>query len=690
MVYEIMVLVIIVLLLIYSQQLLKFFTLINLKFKISHPTIAKATQIDRNILIKLAEIEKELYKKRFTRRVIVKDYTSIKKPNLTAYRFYYYQLIDAVHVYVETLYSGSAKIDFNIYFETHYDSKKVTISTNKELFILNSTPEDSILFKKDNLTLEELYNSHLQDRIIKDETIFKKRLSETELREQAVDREHKELNQLAKKSYIKYTNYGFKLNPTFKLFSNAEECSNIIGLNKNSRNSLVVITTIFIAIAITLFIFFTNIEKYKVLNTTELSNTKSELEKFKKRVKSYKGLSKTLPNQTKYTLVDSMKDLDAYLQKSKIKRFIGKPLNGNIEQLSLPCKIPNDLEAIYRWHNGIELILPNRDLFRYKDLQQSYKNFKNTLTKDKHNNLVIAVASKYAYRGLAYDCNNSGIYEYALGSKEVAQKEFYNIKHFLKITSQAYKQKAFYDDFDNIKIDLKKFFKIYRKYLSSKDKERYRKLINYLRKKSNAYTHSSKELKLQLLQEIANTYDSNLTKEAELYLKDSDSDVVSKAIYALGDIGDKNALPSLINFLKSKKQKYRDFALLAIAKIVDSKDASLLEYIYPMLNDKSTLVRLSAYKVIEKIASKNSLLILREHFSKEKPAIKLAIIKIFGKIGAAKEFKLLQTYLKEVKQMDFSAKVKELARGDNPHPKILQYQILRSMAQISSREAKKE
>ena len=108
-----------------------------------------------------------------------------------------------------------------------------------------------------------------------------------------------------------------------------------------------------------------------------------------------------------------------------------------------------------------------------------------------------------------------------------------------------------------------------------------------------------------------------------------------------------------------------------------------------MLKDKSILVRLSAYKVIEKVGSINSLIILRKYFNNEKPAVKLAIVKIFAKIGGDKEFKLLQNYLKEVNKMGFSGKIREVARGADPHPKILQFEIVRAVTQIISRDSKK-
>ena len=686
---EIVALIVIVLLLVYSQQLLQFLNLLNLKFKISNPTIVSPNEIDRDILVELAKLEKFLYKERFTRRVIIKDCTSIKKPDIICYKFYYYQLIDGIHAYIEATVKSPKKVEFNIHFETQYDSNRVAITTNEDNYLLKSIPENIYLFKKDNLPIEKLYRAHLSDREIINETIYKKRLNENDLIHQAVDREQEQISQLARDGYIKYTDYGYKLIPTFKLFRNAEQSCKIIGIDKSSSKVFMILVSLYIAISILFFMAFFFSKEYttKQNNIPKIIDTKSELKQFKERVKSYKGLTITLSTQKAYTIKESMKDLDEYLKQSKIKRFIGKPLTNKIDQSFLPCKMPSDLEEIYRWHNGIELIVPNRDFFRYSDLKKSYLAFKDKL-KENNSDLIFVFASKYEHRGLAYSCSKSGIYEYALNAEGSSHKEFYNFNHFLKITAEAYKQKAFYDDYDTIKIDLKKFFKIYRTYLSRGDIHRYKSLIKYLYQKSNQYRSAPKKLKIELLQEIANSYDSSLIKSAKLYLNDSNPEVVAKAIYALGNIGNKATLPTLIKFLKSKNQQFRDFALLAIAKIVDSKDEGLLEYIYPMLNDKSILVRLSAYKVIEKIASKNSLIVLREHFKEEKHAIKLEIVRIFAKTGGDREFALLKDYLKEVNKMNFSSKIKDISRGNDPHPKILQYEIVRAIAEIASKKKK--
>lgn len=687
---EIVALIVIVLLLVYSQRLLQFLNLTDLKFKISNPAIVNPNEIEQNILIELAKIEKFLYKERFTRRIIVRDCTSIKKANAICYKFYYYQLIDGIHAYVETTASSSKKIEFNIHFETQYDSKKVAVTTDKNHYLLGAVPENIYLFKHNNLTLEGLYRVHFNDREIFNETVYKKRFNENDLIYQAQTREKEQIEELANSGYIKYTNYGFKLLRTFKLFRNTQESYNLLGATKSKKKIIMLLVSLYIAIALIFaMVFFFTKKQDNVVKTPKILDTKSELMEFKKQVESYKGLTIALSSKNPYTLQESMADLDNYLKNSKIKRFIGKPLTKPIEQKLLPCKLPSDLEAVYKWHNGIELLVPNRDLFRYEDTQKSYSAFKDRLAKNNNSNLVFVFASKYEYRGLAFSCNKSGIYEYAIGAKGAARKEFYSMNHFLKITAEAYKQKAFYDTFDTIQIDLKKFFKIYRSYLSNGDIHRYKSLIRYIHQKSNDYTNAPKELKIELLNEIAKTYDPALTKSAKQYLNDNNKEVVSKAIYALGNVGSKSSLPTLIKLLKSKSMQYRDFALLSIAKIVDSKDEGLLEYIYPMLKDKSILVRLSAYKVIEKVGSINSLIILRKYFNNEKPAVKLAIVKIFAKIGGDKEFKLLQNYLKEVNKMGFSGKIREVARGADPHPKILQFEIVRAVTQIISRDSKK-
>jgi len=682
---EIILLLIIVLMLIKFQNIVEFFNLISLTFKPLEPKLIKPKEVDRKILIELAKLEKILYKQRFTRRVILKIQDPIN-PQKSYFRFYYYQLIDGVHAFIEVPAKNFKKDSFKIYFQTIYDSGAIKIDSNKPLYILDATPESIEFNVHKNSNLEELLKLHLKSRDPKKE-ILKKRLIDNELINSEIKKEQLAIEELVKRGLAKYTNNGFKLLKSFKLWRDSNTLYPLLNIKRSK--SKVVLSVIFSYALILSTIFggyflLKQIDTKSVQNSVEIKDYKKELKEFTKRVKSLQGLTLMLSNSTNYKIEDSFKDIDNYLKQSTIKRFIGKAFNDKFDYSNLPCKIPNQLEKIYRWHNGIEMLIPNRDMFRYQDFKLAYSAFRDKLPKD-NSNLVFIFASKYRYRGLAFDCNKTGLYEYSLNSKSAGVKEFYNFNHFLKIVAQSYKSGAFYDDFDRVNVDLKKFLKIYHKYLSLSDAKRYKSLKSLLKLKAKTYIHATKELKLALLNEISKTYDADLTNSVKIYLNDNNKEIVAKAIEALGNVGNKSVLPILKRFLKSKNIQYKDFALLAIAKIVDSKDKGILEYIYPMLNDKSIMVRLSAYEVISRIKDKASLDILNKKFHTEKPAAKLEIVKIFGELGGDKELKLLKKYLKDINKLDFSKEFKSNLRGSNPHPKILKYETLRSIARIESR-----
>ncbi len=666
------------------QKVVDFFNLKSLHFNSLKAKIIEPKAVSQDLLIEVAKLEKFLYKNRFTRRVIleVKDPTNVNK---SYYRFYYYQLIDGIHAFIEVPSKNFNRDNFKIYFQTIYENGTIKIDSNKKHYIFDAVPESIEFSSHKDSDIENLYMEHLESRDRKQD-ILKKRLIDNELIKSEAKKEQLAIEELVKRGLAKYSDNGFKLLPTYMLWSNTQNIANLLGIKRNRIK--IILGVLFSYIAVLTLIFgayylLKSVDTKPKTKVVEIKDYKKELSEFKKRVASYQGLTIMLSNGNKYTLEESFKDIDKYLKSSKIKRFIGKPLTEKIDPSGLPCKVPKQLEKIYRWHNGIEMLIPNRDMFRYKDFKLTYNAFKDKLPKD-NSNLVFVFASKYDYRGLAYDCNKTGLYEYALNSKTPGLKEFYNFNHFLKIVAQSYKSGAFYDDYDSVNVDLKKFFKVYHNYLSRGDKARYNSLISLLKQKAKLYKNAPKELKLTLLEEIAKSYDSQLIDSVKIYLNDSNKEVVAKAIEALGNVGSKSALPLLKKYLKSKNIQFRDFALMAIAKIVDNKDKGLLEYIYPMLNDKFIMVRLSAYGVIAKIKDRASLNILHKKFENEKLAAKLEIIKIFGEIGGEKELNILQNYLKKVEKMDFSKKLTSLTKGNNPHPTILKYETLRAIDKIST------
>lgn len=680
-IFTVISLITVFLLFISSKRLLRFFNLTNIKFSTYDSKEKKPVQLEQKLLVQLARFEKKLYKLRFTRRIIVEFKSDLKNRKKPYYKFYYYQLIDGIHAYIEAIPASGKNYTFNYCFETAYESGNVCLSTNKESFILNSKPNNMHLFIHKNLSIRELYNAHLKDRQIPKERIYKKRMSPQEFIASEINKERDYIENLVKNGYAKYINGSFKFIPSFKLFKKTNKICKLLNLNRYGIKPVFYLSLIYIFTAFSIFGGYIIIDKLEsTKNRIKIANPKKELKEFNFKVASFSGITGSY-KKTIFSLKEPMAQIDAYLKKSKIKRVIGAPYEGPFD-INQSCALPEGLLKMYKWHNGVEQLIPNRNFTPYEYAKSSFTNnlSKNTVF------FVFAFQNAIEYKGLAVKCNDNGIYSYSLKMPSIGNKEFYNIGHFLSVIAKSYSSGAFYDDYDTLKINLKKFLKIYRKFYTPADKKRYLKFKKYLKSKALYYLKSSSlELKKAALNEIAKTYDPDFISTVLKYLKLKNSETAASAIDALGNIGDKRAVPVLLKYLKSDSQRLKDKALIAIAKIVDKNDTGILKYIYPLLNDKSLLVRLSAYEVLYSIGSKSSLEILKKHFANAKPAEKLSIIKIIGKIGTKNEIPLLNSYLKEIEKMDLNQEINSTVKGSDPHPKILQYEIYRAVARINDR-----
>ncbi len=609
------------------------------KLKEYEISLLSANEVSRDILLKFAKYEKFIYLHGFTRRVLL-EYRHKKS---IIYRAYYYNLLNGVHLFLEY---NPKKDRFNYIFITKFvNSEYVTYNSS---YIDNF--EDKVAIKASKASIEELYSSHLTNRQSIDKEIVFNRLSADEL---------------------VYSSYSIDSFEDEKV-------------DKKGNKSLFILLKALLLIAI---LIPTGYYYYKVIvldskkdtikaepkPKREIYNIDKELKEFSSRVKEYKELSNAPKDYKKEDINSSFNKIDNYLKSSSIKREIGSTTKLSKENLK-------DLEALYKWHNGVEKFIPFRDFYSKDRLLKNYKKYANS-------DFIIIFGNKDGSEGLAYNLKDRAIYEYNALRKKAANKEFYNIYHLLAVVSNAYKTKAFFDDREFINIDIKKYLKVYRDSLTAKDKTKYKKLIAYLKDKATQYKiDGNKRLKLALLEQIDKLYDKELLKPLYTYINSKNSQVKAKAIEIVGKIGDKNSINILLANLKDKSSRVRDFALMALANIVDKSNSNILQHIYPLLNDKSTFVRLSAYKVIEKVANKDSLVKLRERFNKEDIKVKIGIIRAFSKIGTKDDIELLVSYLKTLPPINRDIRYSEYIRGSKPSPIILNYEISKAIESINKRE----
>jgi len=251
---------------------------------------------------------------------------------------------------------------------------------------------------------------------------------------------------------------------------------------------------------------------------------KDEVSQFHKELQSYRGLTQN--SDENYTMQESMKILDKYLLTRESNATIGKPLQiSKYDQTTLPCKLPEQLVEMYTWHDGIERLLIYDDLYSYKALE---KNYAYELKEYGDNNNSIPITTYKNGSSLAYICSKKGLYIYpSYGSS--MDKRYYSFNHFLKVTAEAYKAKAYYDKKDKKYINYERLEKIKKAYLSKEDQKRYEAMIVYLENRAKEYVDIAYIYhKTMIIRAMSNTFDIRLLHSMELYLHDED-EVVEEA-----------------------------------------------------------------------------------------------------------------------------------------------------------------
>ena len=496
----------------------------------------ESKDVNKDTLLKLANYEKFIYLHGFTRRVIVE----YKFKNNIQYRCYYYNLLNGVHIYIE-IDPNELNKKLNVIFFTIFKQQQFVTYNKTKITILKESSKD-IIEQYSNLDIQELYKLHLEHRQRVKDTIIKSRLTKDEILSSS------NIKNIYLKRYIIKTALTSAItiislsSIAYLATSNYTKEKNITKINtdtvikKSIKNQNKVVKTD----------KKTDIQEPKKRKDSieKIQDFDLELKKFNSKINEYKTITLQL-NKNSKNFKSDINYLEKYLKNSQINRNIGKPTTLEIDKSILPCQIPDEIKELYKWHNGVENIIPDRDFYSIEQLVLNYNRY------NKNSNYIVIFGEKNGSRGLAYNCNRSGLYEFDYTTNKASKKEFYSIPHFLNIVTNAYKANAFYDNDRNLSIDFKNYLNIYRKNLTSIDKKRYKEYINYLENRAKTYKkYGNKKLKLALLKEIKRLYDSRLTKSVALFLNDKDRDVKINAIETLGLIHDKNSIHTLIKYLK--------------------------------------------------------------------------------------------------------------------------------------------
>ena len=416
---------------------------------------------------------------------------------------------------------------------------------------------------------------------------------------------------------------------------------------------------------------------------------KKELGVFHNEMTKYRGLTEST---AEYNDTQSIQIIDQYLIDKRVKREVGASLTKATATESLPCNIPQEIEKLHSWHDGIEQLIPYKNLLSYQSLHTTYQSI---LKEDREYNPQEPARRDVGFLvngesdGLGYQCGEKGLFAYYRINYDdtIPRKLFYDTSHLLQIVSQAYSRGAFYYDYGGLSIDEKRYEEISREYLSTEDSRRYSQKLSYLQKQAEHYYSSHDVLKRQVLEEIASTHDKRMIPTVKKYLKTSsgsepDTELLHTALFTLGEIGDKSLLPLLRSYLSHDESMIRIGTLSAMGKIVDSTDEALLIDIHPLLDDDELMVQANAIELIGKIANESSLPLLLERFADQKPRVQLITIEALGRIGNPEALPLLKRHLKKVKAMDASKDESSIFKGYVPPAEVVKYALERAIAYI--------
>jgi len=421
---------------------------------------------------------------------------------------------------------------------TKFKSKNSAISANYEMYSSTKLPNSVYFFKhSNNIEIGRLYEIHKKERFLNNETINKERLCINTLL--AIEKKRKK----RKKGFIKKTK---KSNQKRVNLSSVIELPNSVKIPKINKKIYAIIGAV-IVIAIVLIVGY-NLPKptHKQENNSKnliitALDTKKEIMQFNLAIKEYSGLVSKDSQSDKEGLdkfIDKLylvykdlgikvepiksqnienyfKKIDKYLKNSRIKREVAKPYRYSIKFKR--CKSLNKLEKVLKWHNGIENILPNMDLLSYNKIKEQI---------DNNSSYIFIIANRNLTKGMALNCNKEGLFKVTSIENNQWKKEYYNLKHFFEIIARAYDTQAIYDKNKKVNLNLKKYIDIYVNSLSSRDKKRYKILVNYLKQRAKLYKdRGNKELRIKVIKEIKKLNNPNLLKSLELFLNDKNPEV---------------------------------------------------------------------------------------------------------------------------------------------------------------------
>ena len=351
----------------------------------------------------------------------------------------------------------------------------------------------------------------------------------------------------------------------------------------------------------------------------------------------------------------------------------------------LPLEIPNIVESLYKWHNGIEELIPAYNFLSLSDAITQYEEliafgeeFQDESFFNRNHLPILQFQDSYFF----VDCTpNSGNNIYYLLSFEGGNtlKRYDSLSQMLQIIADAYLSRAYYSEDELVLKNPVLLQKIEKKYYSqeawnSKESEWNRLCVEMgeLRNIDVSQAASAEEVRLQelsavfglaapadlrkesLISRLTQTHDERAIDFLVEFLSDDNPEIIAKAAYGLGALRAREKLPELIKLTKHPTEVVRNLATHAIADITTPNDILLLRPLLELLADEAALVRIAAAEALGQL--RNSMAVqplidlLQDRNTRQdrREGVRYHVIQALGKIGDVRAVEVLHQYKSSV------------------------------------------
>jgi hypothetical protein len=322
------------------------------------------------------------------------------------------------------------------------------------------------------------------------------------------------------------------------------------------------------------------------------------------------------------------------------KEGVESPISDiNYRQLAgkFPFKIPTAIENIYKWHDGIERLIPGYDFMplsgafaEYERLIALREEFQDESFFNESFLPIFWTDKSY----LVVDCDpnyEESIYYLSFESRDLPEV-YENTEQMLRIIVDAYLSRAYYIEDGSLIENSVLLKKIKSKYLSSdrlnERESKWNKLCDELHELekqeqlnrdevgeeayAEVFGYSQTDFqKSILINRLYMSYDERAIGYLTELLNDSNPEIVSKAAYGLGELRAREKLPELLKLLDHPDRSVRSLATCAIGNIASSEDEILIQPLLQLLirEDciKTNIVQINTAEALSKLTNPNAI-----------------------------------------------------------------------------------